>query len=353
MMTVMRRTPRFLPLLIVLALNPGFTRASQDPAGSATGTSLPAPSTLAPGARVWMHAHNCYPEEGRWADRLARALSVGLPWVAIEQDLVWVPATSGAAGRSVVAHDTPARGDEPTFERHLFDRIRPLLDRALEEDRRDTWPLITVSLDFKTNEPDHHRFVWALLGQYQRYLTTAIKRDTLGLVSPFTVGPLLVLTESGPGQEDAFFTNQPVGGTLRVFGTVPGPELDDRAKKQRHRLPATQLIPSGVTDYRRWVNIPWSAVEEGGAREAGPWTRAEAARLRTLVTHAHEHGLWIRFYAVNGHARGAGLGWSDSYNVGSADAARVRWRAARDAGVDFMATDQYEAFARSLTSASR
>ena len=39
------------------------------------------------------------------------------------------------------------------------------------------------------------------------------------------------------------------------------------------------------------------------------------------------------------------LGWTKSYNFGSLAQARLRWQAAIDAGVDFIATDQYEAFA--------
>ena len=40
--------------------------------------------------------------------------------------------------------------------------------------------------------------------------------------------------------------------------------------------------------------------------------------------------------------------WADtpSYNFGSLEAVRHRWRAAIAAGVDFVATDQYEEFAK-------
>jgi hypothetical protein len=43
--------------------------------------------------------------------------------------------------------------------------------------------------------------------------------------------------------------------------------------------------------------------------------------------------------------RRALLGWDPAYNFGSREAVAIRWRAAIDAGVDFIATDQYEAFA--------
>jgi len=88
-------------------------------------------------------------------------------------------------------------------------------------------------------------------------------------------------------------------------------------------------------------------VEAGGQREAGDWTPDDEARLRALVRHAHEAGLWVRMWTVNGHPPGEEkpYSWSAGYNVGSLEQARVRWRAAVAAGVDFVATDQYEEFA--------
>jgi glycerophosphoryl diester phosphodiesterase len=99
-----------------------------------------------------------------------------------------------------------------------------------------------------------------------------------------------------------------------------------------------------ASSYRRWVNFPWSIVEAGGQANAGPWEEADEQRLRALVSRAHSLGLWVRFYTLNGYA-GPGDGWTASYNFGSADAVALRWQAARRAGVDFIATDQYESFA--------
>ena len=91
---------------------------------------------------------------GAWQDRLPRALATGLPWAGIEQDLVWAPDASGAGGRILVAHDTPALGSEPTLERHFFERVRPFLEQSLARGDRERWPLLVLSLDFKTNEPN-------------------------------------------------------------------------------------------------------------------------------------------------------------------------------------------------------
>jgi hypothetical protein len=339
------RHPLRSAVVVALALLAGLPSFHRPEAMVAAAGVPAADGTLVPGARVWMHAHNCYPVQGAWQDRLTRALGTGLPWIAIEQDLAWIPNAAGPGGRVFVAHDTPAVGDEPTLETHFFQRVRPLLDRMLAEGDRQRWPLMVLSLDFKTNEPEHHRAVWDLLGRYERYLTTAVKRRGAGRPSKLRVGPLLVLTESGPGQEDSFFTRLTDGATLRLFGTVPPPDLDEDARKRRHEIDPETLIGSGATDYRRWVNFPWSAVEAGGPTEAGPWTDADETRLRALVTRAHTQGLWIRFYTLNGYAPGESLGWSDSYNFGSPDAVRIRWQAAMRASVDFVATDQYEAFA--------
>jgi glycerophosphoryl diester phosphodiesterase len=110
-----------------------------------------------------------------------------------------------------------------------------------------------------------------------------------------------------------------------------------------------------ATNYRRWWNAPWSVVEAGGQREAGEWTDEEASRLTGLVGRAHDAGLWVRMWTLNGSdepTREAN-GWSAGYNFGSVDAAAIRWHAAIAAGVDFVATDQYEAFSERLAAAYR
>jgi hypothetical protein len=307
------------------------------------------PRSLAPGTRVYLHAHNCYPERGRWTDRLARARGAGAQFLAIEQDLAWIAPTASAPGRSVVLHDRPPVGDEPTLETHFFEAVRPQMEEALAAPRPDTWPLLVLHLDFKTNEPEHHRAVWALLERHRRWLTTAPKRPHGQPPSGFTPGPLLVLTENGNAQERTFFDAVPDGSPLLIFGTVPPaslslPDAPD-ARARAYAASAPELVmPERASSYRRWVNFPWSIVEAGGQANAGPWEPSDDARLRALVSRAHAMGLWVRFYTLNGHT-GPGDGWTASYNFGSADAVALRWQAARRAGVDFIATDQYESFA--------
>ncbi|MEZ5416260.1 MAG: hypothetical protein R2708_02820 [Vicinamibacterales bacterium] len=294
--------------------------------------------------RVALHAHNCYPARGVGHDRLSRAIAAAAGPVAIEQDLVWDPVRR----QPVVSHETALRGDEPTLEEHFFAAVTPLLERALAEGRPDTWPRMVLHLDFKTNEPEHHAAVWALLGRYERFLTTAPKSAD-GAVQPFTRGPLLVLTEQGPGQERTFHEAVPVGGRLRLFGTAPGPpERDYPSPEARLDAAASRepevLIPTGATNYRRWTNHSWAVIERGGQMHAGAWSPADRARLDAIVRRAHDRGLWVRFYTLNGHPPND-QGWSAGYNFGSLAAVTARWHAAIDAGVDFIATDQYEEFA--------
>jgi glycerophosphoryl diester phosphodiesterase len=79
-----------------------------------------------------------------------------------------------------------------------------------------------------------------------------------------------------------------------------------------------------------------------------------SVEIRTLVKRAHDANLFVRMWTVNGHTPGseAESRWSAGYTVGGFDAALTRWRAAIHAGVDFVATHQYEAFVSVLGSSA-
>jgi hypothetical protein len=300
-----------------------------------------------PGARSLLDAHNCYPDDGHWADRIDRALGTGAP-VAIEQDLVWRCGPDGSACAPVVSHGAPLEGQEPTLDAYFFERVRPMMDAALASGDRRQWPLVTLNLDFKTEEPEQLAAVWALLGKYERWLTTARRTSRETDIAPLTPGPLLVLTGESDAQAAAFHDRVPVGSSLRLFGAVHVAGLPDTpppADLEPDREPPPHISPGPRTNYRRWWNNAWRVVEWPGQARAGRWTEADAARLRGLVEEAHARSLWIRFYTLDGYGAADDRGWFPVYNFGSLDAARTRWRAAVDAGVDFVATDQYEAFA--------
>ena len=319
-------------------------------AGLGTG-GQPASAPLL-GGRSLVHAHNCYPEEGKWSDRIDRALAIRQVPAVIEQDVAFAP-RNAPGDQSVVAHDPKLAATAPSLRRHFFDRVRPVVERALAEGRQAQWPILVLHLDFKSNEREHHRAVWDLLKQHQAWLTTAAVNREPASVAPVTRGPVLVLTENGDGQERDFTEWAAAEGTLLLFGSIPAPALrpsDDPAERARilRAAPPRELVPSAATNYRRWVNFSWGAVEEGGPSRAGDWTREDQDRLESIVSYAHQQGLLVRFYTLNGHTAAMDRGWTASYNFGDLEAARRRWRAAIGSGVDLIATDQYEELAAVL-----
>ncbi|HTS66999.1 MAG TPA: hypothetical protein VMH28_33470 [Candidatus Acidoferrales bacterium] len=290
-------------------------------------------------------AHNCYPYKGEWKDRIDRALRTPFP-VAIEQDIAW------ARGEPVVSHTSKTTGAEPSLRAHFFERVRPIVEKALAENDRARWPIIVLHFDFKSVQPELLRAVWNLLGEYQDWITTAEKTADPHRLSPFEAGPLLVLTEDADEQEQVFFQQVAVDGRLRVFGSAHTAQVQAETKEKREHLQATlppdQLLKTPPTNYRRWWNNSWFVVEEGGQHKAGDWTDADDRRLRALVDHAHTMGYWIRFFTLDGFAPGEDKGWGDSYNFGSRQAVMARWKAAMAAGVNLIASDQYEDLAAAI-----
>lgn len=293
-------------------------------------------------------AHNCYPEDGRWADRIERALGAGFP-IGIEQDLAWYPAAAGSA-RVVVSHSAKTTGAEPTLRAYFFERVRPIIETALARQDTASWPIIVLHFDFKDNQRPLLEAVWSLLGEYQGWITTAVKSADPHALAPFEAKPLLVLTEDSDEQERVFFDAVPVGGRLRLFGSAHTTPVEEKRTAERNRLlvtmPPERLLTERPTNYRRWWNNGWGIVEEGGQRQAGEWTPEDDRRLRALVDHAHRLGFWIRFYTLDGFPPGGGQGWGASYNFGSHEAALARWKAAIAAGVNLIASDHYEELAK-------
>ena len=119
----------------------------------------PMPNAAHPGARSMMDAHNCYPYFGWWNDRIDRALSAGTP-LAIEQDLLWYTDKRTGQSRSIVTHGVPSTGHEPSMKDYFFERVRPVVENALKSPDHHEWPLITLNLDFKSEEPEHLEAVW-------------------------------------------------------------------------------------------------------------------------------------------------------------------------------------------------
>jgi hypothetical protein len=288
--------------------------------------------------RPVLDAHNCYPYKGSWSNRIDRALKTGFP-IGIEQDLTW-------AGRPVVSHTTKLTGAEPTLRAHFFERVRPIVEKALAENDSARWPLIILHFDFKSEEPELLRAIWELLGEYESWITTARKTANPTDLATFEPKPLLVLTEDSDAQEEQFFVKVKVGEKLRLFGSAHTAGIPGQSREERNlasaTLPPERLLTERPTNYRRWWNSSWYPVEVGGQAKAGDWTSADAARLRSLVNHAHKLGFWIRLYTLDGFDPADDRGWGNNYNFGSRAAVEPRWKAALEAGVDLIATDQYE-----------
>jgi hypothetical protein len=292
-----------------------------------------------PGSRTLMDAHNCYPYFEWWSDRIDRALSVGTP-LAIEQDLAWHTDPKTGKSWSVVTHGEPLSGDEPTMEHYFFDRVRPIVEKALGEGNHGDWPLITLNLDFKDNKPEHLAAVLALLRKYQAWITSAPKGTDITMVQPLDIKPILVLSGEADEQQAAFYDQLQPDDRVVDFGAVHSGDKDPQA------LPEA-IDSEKANNYRRWWNNPWKVVEAAGQQRAGEWTPEKMNRLRALVEHAHVNGLWIRFYTLDGATEQelSCHGWFHGYNFGVLDAARIRWRAAIEAHVDYIASDQYELLA--------
>jgi hypothetical protein len=164
-----------------------------------------------------------------------------------------------------------------------------------------------------------------------------------------------VLTEDADAQEKVFFDERPVGSQLRLFGSahthLPATQNNKNLVHFEATMPPDQLLTDPPTTYRRWWNNSWYEVEEGGQPKAGAWTPADMARLRALVDHAHHLGYWIRFYTLDGFdpEQGRTNGWFAGYNFGSRQAVEMRWQAALEAGVNLIATDEYEALSDLMT----
>ena len=303
------------------------------------------PAGLTPGRRTVLDAHNCYPYEGRWVNRIDRALSQGFP-ISIEQDLTWYVDPATNQGRIVIHHGAVATGKEPGLREYFFDRVRPIVEKALRDNDRSQWPVIYLHFDFKSVAPALLEAVWSLLGEYPDWITTAPKLADPSILAPLNIKPIMVLTEEASEQEAAFFTRLPVGAKLRLFGSA----ATVRQKTGQPLLAPEQIVPIPATNYRRWWNSAWNAVESAGQPHAGDWTEASDQRLKALVAYAHKQGYCLRFYTLNGHTleRGKLDGLDPNYNFGTLEAAQKRWRAAKADGVDFIATDQIEDLAAAV-----
>jgi hypothetical protein len=184
--------------------------------------------------------------------------------------------------------------------------------------------------------------------RYQSWITSAVKGSSIETVQPPDVKPILVLTGEADAQQAVFYDQLKEDDRVLAFGAIHTATKDPQA--------APEVIDDQkANNYRRWWNNPWNVVEAGGQPKAGEWAPEKMNRLRALVERAHANGLWIRFYTLDGATEPelSCHGWFRNYNFGSLDAARIRWRAAIAAHVDYIASDQYELLGSEVLDALR
>jgi hypothetical protein len=313
-------------------------------------------NTYVPGSRTQVLAPNAYPDHGKYADRLDRALAAGLP-LAVEEDLAWID------GKSLVIHGAKnASADDPTLESYFFPKVQPIVEKALKEGNKGKWPLITLYLDIKNDPPEHLAAINKLLDQYDAWLTKAEKTADIAKQSPLELRPMMIIVEDKQGdiKQKVFYDDVPVGSKFRVFGSAEkfdeNPQKLPRERKEEAvammvtRDPE-QLVSKKADNYRRWFGVNWGFVEKGGETKAGDWTKASEARMKKFVDYGHRLGYFVGFYCLDGYSEAENQGWDKDYNFGSKDKVMLRWQALARAHPDFISTDQMEDVARVIRGA--
>src|SRR5207248_7324767 len=72
--------------------------------------------------------------------------------LVIEQDLTWHVDNATGKGRIAISHTNKTRGDEPGLRDYFFERVRPVVERALAENDKSRWPLVVLHFDFRSEE---------------------------------------------------------------------------------------------------------------------------------------------------------------------------------------------------------
>jgi hypothetical protein len=301
-----------------------------------------------------MLAHNAYPDESKFGDRLDRAISAGVPFV-VEEDLVWVD------GRSLIIHNAKAATpDSPTLDSYFFPKVKPIVEKAMKDGNKGNWPLITLYLDIKNDPEEHLTVISKVLDKYDTWLTKAEKTADPSKQSPLELKPMMVILEDKQDdiKQSFFYDRVPVGGKIRAFGSAV--KFDDNPNKlprtaRAERFAAMlkvepeQMLTKRADNWRRWFGTDWSFIEPCGPGH-GAWNAATEARMKHFVDYGHSLGYLVSLYSVNGFSDSENQGWTAEFNFGSREAAMTRWKAAAAAHADFIATDQYEMLAKAIRS---
>src|SRR5271169_3911346 len=260
-------------------------------------------SLFEPGARTLMLAHNAYPDDGKYGDRLDRVIAAGVPFV-VEEDLVWVD------GRSLLIHNAKAAGaDSPTLESYFFPKVAPIVEKALKEGNKGNWPLITLYLDIKNDPVEHLEVINKVLDKYDAWLTKAVKTEDITKMSPLELKPMMIVLEDKQKdiKQEFFYDRVPVGGKIRAFGSAvkfddnPG-HLPKTAKAERLasmlKVDPEQLVSKKADNWRRWFGTDWAFIELCGPEHGKDWSAAADARVKKFVDYGHRLGYLVSFYSI-------------------------------------------------------
>ena len=264
-------------------------------------------------------AHNCYPIRGQSRARLEEALHLGID--NIEIDVGW----DAVKHRLVVTHEAEPKSNPnaPEFETYLI----PALRSHWKNPRGDAAPTI-LTIDWKTSRPEAVAWFKAFLDRRADWFSSAPKT----LDGALTTRRLTVCLTGSDQAKDGYDALIPKGGVYRAFRDVvfggDGSYYDD----------VNQYAPKHATTYHRFATVAWGHVERGGPALSKEWTTADQVRLASIVRRLHEQGFRVRFFCLNGR----GDGPLDPYAFPNPSSARLRWLAARRAGADWIASDDYQ-----------
>ena len=185
------------------------------------------PRAFTPGSRVLMDAHNCYPYGGKWETGWNALFKTGTP-LAIEQDLFWYTNPRTHQSQSLVTHGKPIQGRRADHARLLL-RAHPSADGgSLKEGDHGDWPLITLNLDFKSDESAHHAEVWKLLQQYEPVdlQRRADQRQANGDAA-YGSGPCWFLPARPTARSGTFTISSPGRAAAGVWSSPPAGKRPD------------------------------------------------------------------------------------------------------------------------------
>lgn len=234
------------------------------------------------------HAHNDYEHKNPLLDALSYGFS------SVEADIHLVD------GALLVAHDADQVQPERTLE-GLY--LEPLLMKFRENNGRivpDDQPFVLL-IDFKTEADSTYRVLENKLEKYKAMLTSY--HDQFTLPGSVTV----IISGNRPKKIVANQAHRLAG----IDGRLPDLETADETGA------FMPLISDNWNSHFSW-------------RGDGPISALELAKLKSIVTRAHEQGCMIRFWA----------------NPDSA----AYWTLARDLQIDLINTDNLEGLSHFLSS---